>query len=207
MCARRRHRRRGLHRQSRRARARRRRPRGGRARRPVGRPRRVAAGGRAAGARRDSRSATRCSGCCVDHRADAVMHFAAWLDGRRVGRRSRSSTTRTTSPARWPCSTAMRDAGREALHLLVDLRGLRRAGVGADRRDARHAADQRLRRNEADHRARAAAPRARARHQVDGAAVFQRRRRASGRHRSARITPTRFTSSRWRFAPPPAARR
>ena len=36
------------------------------------------------------------------------MHFAAWLDGRRVGARTRSTTTRTTSPARWRVLEAMR---------------------------------------------------------------------------------------------------
>ena len=38
-------------------------------------------------------------------------------------------------------------------------------------------------------------------HQVDRAAVFQCRRRVARRHQSARITPTRFISSRWPSAP------
>ena len=110
------------------------------------------------------------------------MHFAAWLVGGGLGARSRWATTRTTSSGSLSLLDAMVDAGVAAARLLVHLRGLRRAGDGADRRDARDAADQRLRRDQAGGRACAAAPRARARPALDRAALFQRRRRASRRH-------------------------
>ena len=62
-----------------------------------------AAGGRAAGRGGDSRSRRGASAArrASRRRGDALCGVAR---GRRVGRASRSSITRTTSPARWPCS-------------------------------------------------------------------------------------------------------
>ena len=130
----------------------------------------------------------------VEHRADAVMHFAAWLDGRRVGATSRSSITRTTSPAR--CRVLDGDARRrrEAVHLLVDLRGLRRADERCrSSRVCRQASDQRLRRDQADDRTRAAAPRARARPAAGSRCAISTPQARIRTAPSAKITPTKST--------------
>ena len=109
------------------------------------------------------------------------MHFAAWLVGGRLGARS----ARLLPEQRRRVAGAARRDGRRrrrAAGVFVDVRGLRRARDGADRRDAREAPDQRLRRDQAGGRARAGARRARARPALDRAALLQRRGRASRRH-------------------------
>ena len=88
---------------------------------------------------------------------------------------------------------AMAAESVHALRVLVDLRDLRRADRDADRRDASAAADQQLRRDQAGDRARAAALRARLRHALGRAALFQRRRAPIRTARSARITRRRST--------------
>ena len=84
----------------------------------------------------------------VEHRADAVMHFAAWL---KVGESVEKPVEYYQNNVVGTLAVLGGDARRrrEALHLLVDVRGLRRARVGPDRRDAGHETDQRLRRVEA----------------------------------------------------------
>ena len=165
------------------------------------------AAGRAADRRRaiHDRDAVR-RGCCVEHRVDAVMHFAAWLDGRRVGAPTRSGTTENNVAG--TLARARGDGATPACSSFVFSSTCAIYGepstVPIDETH-RHAADQRLRRDQAGDRARAAALRARLRHPLDRAALLQRRRRRSGRHRSARTTRPRSTSSRARSTPPRAA--
>ena len=54
---------------------------------------------------RGRHSRHRCGASLADHRVEAVMHFAAWLDGRRVGARPARLLRRTTWSALCRCST------------------------------------------------------------------------------------------------------
>ena len=84
---------------------------------------------------RHPRSSTPCAALlrrAPRRRGDALRRLA---DGRRVG----AQAGRVLPEQRRRHAgvlEAMARRGRDALHLLVDLRGLRRAGIGADRRDA-----------------------------------------------------------------------
>ena len=73
--------------------------------------------------------------------------FCGVAQGRRVGRRSRSSITRTTSSGTLAVLAAMRDAGVTRFIFSSTCAVYGEPRVGADRRDARHASDQRLRRD------------------------------------------------------------
>jgi len=90
-----------------------------------------------------------------DSGASAVMHFAAWLIV--------ADSVRTDWLLPHNVDGARRDArghgGRAVRHfiILIDMRGVRRAGRDADRRDAPDRADQCVRADEARGRARAAA--------------------------------------------------
>ena len=108
-----------------------------RARRPVGRPRGRRARVACRSCRPTSTTSPRCARALAEHRIDAVMHFAAWLDGRRLGAATRSATTTTTSRGTLVGARGDAASRRDAVRLLVDLRDLRRAAARADRRDAR----------------------------------------------------------------------
>ena len=115
------------------------------------------------------------------HGIDAVMHFAAWLSVSRLGARS----ARLLREQRRRLAGAARGDGRrrrEAAGLFVDLRGLRRAGRRADRERSPTRPINAYGETKLAVERRVGAPRARARPALDRAALFQRRRRASGRH-------------------------
>ena len=111
------------------------RPRRRRPRRSVGGPRRGGARRRAARAARASTTARRSPTRCATTRIDAVMHFAAWLV---VPDSVRDPLGYYQNNVVGLAGAARRDGRRrrQAPRVLVDLRGLRRAGDGADRRDA-----------------------------------------------------------------------
>ena len=128
----------------------------------------------------------------------AVMHFAAWAAvGESV--RDPAGYYRNNVEGTLTVLRAMAEEEVSALHLLLDLRGVRRAGRGADLRGAPDEPDQRLRRDEAGGRAGAAALRAGLRDPVDLPALLQRGGRRSGR-RARRGSPP-------RAAPDPARAR
>ena len=114
---------------------------------------------RAARRRADARHRAASPRALRDHRIDAVMHFAAWLD---VGDSVADPLGYYQNNVVGSLAVLERDGGRgrQALRLLVDLRGLRRAGAVPIDETLEHAADQRLRRDQAGGRAGAAAPRA-----------------------------------------------
>ena len=127
-----------------------------------------------------SPTSTPCAARCGGTACRRVMHFAAFLD---VGESVRDPARyyRNNVVGALSVLEAMAAESRAALRVLVDLRHLRRADRDADRRNASAASDQQLRRDEAGGRARAAALRARVRHPLGRAPLFQRRRRRSGR--------------------------
>ena len=162
---------------------RRRRPRGGGARRSVGRATREAVpDGRAARARPRFTIATRSQRLlrrASRRRGDALCRLAG---GRRVGARIRSTITRTTSPARSPCSRRCATPASSGSSFR------RPAPSTASRHRCRSSKRSTKQPINAYGETKLAIERAlphieRAHgHQVDRAALLQRRRRASGRH-------------------------
>ena len=187
--ARSRHRRGGLHRQSRGPRAARRRACRRRARRSVGRPRRGGARRR----RRSCRASTHDRATVAadaararDRRGDALCRLA----GRSATRSAiRSPTTRTTSSGSLALLEAMVEAGVKRCVFSSTCAVYGEPSAVPIVETLHDAADQRLRRDEAGDRAGAGARRARARPALDRAALFQRRRRPSRRddRRGSRI--------------------
>ena len=90
----------------------------------------------------------------------AIMHFAGSIVVPELVENPLKYYRNNTVATHALISAAVR-RGREAHHLLVDRRGLRRAGEGADRRGRSEGADQSLRRVQADDRADARAMRRR----------------------------------------------
>ena len=119
----------------------------------------------------------------VDHRADAVMHFAAWLAVGESVRKPLEYYQNNVAGTLRACSRRCATPGVHALRVLVDLRRLRRAGRAC--RSSRPCRTQPINAyGETKLAIERALPHLERAHglQVDRAALLQRRRRASRRH-------------------------